>query len=108
MSSPALPILEVKPPWQACVMVCRKCPKRGGGKKRDAKRFLSELRDAVRERFGKKRSRVIEVGCLDLCPKGRITVALGSPAGPLRVLLAEPSASPESILAALEGAPVRP
>lgn len=85
-------------------MVCRKCPKRGGGKKREARRFASALRDAMRARFGKKRARVVEVGCLDLCPKGRITIALAANDAPLRVVLALPGSSPEHILAALEPA----
>lgn len=79
-------------------MVCRKCPKRGGIGKRDAKRFLAALRDAVKARFGKKHARVVEVGCLDLCPKRRIAVLVASPDAPMRVVLAAPSAAPLALL----------
>jgi predicted metal-binding protein len=89
----------IKAPWQACVLVCRKCSKKAGGKQ--GKRFGRNLRNALRERLGKKASRLVEVGCLDLCPKGRIVVGLTSHAAPLTLLLARPDTPPEDVLAAL-------
>lgn len=107
MSTHGKAAIRLDAPWQLCVLVCRKCPRRGGGKKRDRKRFISSIRDRLRERFGKKRARVIEVGCLDLCPKGRITVAVTGKAAPLRVLLVEPDQT-EAVLAACDEENERP
>lgn len=97
MPKPSLPL--VKPPWQACVLVCRKCAKKAGGKQ--GKRFAKNLREALRIRFGKKGSRVVEVGCLDLCPKGRIVIGLTSASAPLKLILASADTPPEEVIEAL-------
>lgn len=101
---PSLP--TVKPPWQACAFVCRKCSKKVGGKQ--GKRFARNLREALRSRFGKKGSRVVEVGCLDLCPKDRIVVGITSATAPLKLILASAESPPDQILEALMPSVVAP
>jgi predicted metal-binding protein len=73
------PIKRVGAGWAELVLVCRRCSKRLGGgfgpdgKQRLAKALRREIGLAAK---GKKARRqhvgVIEVGCLDVCPKGAV------------------------------------
>lgn len=63
---------SARAPWSQVIVVCRKCALRAG-----RKRFAKELKGAVKSEGGGKTTRVVEVGCLDLCPKRRLTVATG-------------------------------
>ncbi len=67
---------RVRSDWSEIVLVCRKCSKRlGGGFGQDGEEALAKsLRRSI---GGKKKGRkapvgIIEVGCLDVCPKGAI------------------------------------
>jgi len=70
------PIKQVRSAWQDIVLVCRKCSKRldGGFGKKGEESLAKSLR---RSTGGRKKGRkgpigVIEVDCLDICPKGAV------------------------------------
>ena len=63
--------------WRGAVLVCRKCSKKlKGGFGPDGKQPIAKaLRKALDGGKGRKaRMGIIEVGCLDICPKGAVTV----------------------------------
>lgn len=63
-------------PWSEVLFVCSKCARRND---RDAELPLRKwLKRELAERGLKKQVRVVEAGCLDLCPKKGVTLALGS------------------------------
>lgn len=68
---------RVKARWSNTVLVCRKCSKKvKGGFGPDGDKPLSKaLRKHLQLGKGRKASAgIIEVGCLDVCPKGAVTV----------------------------------
>jgi len=84
MSKP--PAIEVTPtPWREIVLVCRKCTRRldGGFGKKHREPLRGELKTALRSAGRRREVRVIEIGCLGLCPKGAVTVAIASRPGEL-------------------------
>jgi predicted metal-binding protein len=61
----------IKPPWkQAAVFVCRECSGNADGNLR------KWLKVRLKEDGLKKDVRVVSVGCLDVCPKRRVTVVV--------------------------------
>ena len=81
-------IITARGPWREILLVCRKCGgklKGGFGPKRK-----DELPDAFREllrQAGRRREvRILEVGCLGVCPKGGITVMQGTRPGEMLVV----------------------
>lgn len=77
---------QVKADWRDVVLVCRKCSKKldGGfgadGEETLAKALRKSLANPDRTGFGRNKPRrreiaVLEVGCLDICPK-KAVVAL--------------------------------
>ena len=64
------PIQVARPPWSGLVAVCGKCARKAG-----RKRLTKELKHAAKASGIVSRTRFIEVGCLDLCPKRRLVVA---------------------------------
>ena len=75
-----------KPPWTDLVLVCRKCVRKAG-----ARSFRKELKGALRRAGFGARVRLAETSCLDLCPKRRIVLALGSDLAARRILVASPN-----------------
>jgi predicted metal-binding protein len=68
------------PAWDAVLLVCRECRKRGNGPREPKpKQFLHALKHSVREQ--RPRPRVLLTSCLGLCPKRATAVARvgGSP-----------------------------
>ncbi len=67
--------------WQDAILVCRKCSKKlGGGFGPDGKTPLAK---ALRQHWGLKKGRkaargIVEVGCLDICPKRAVVVIAAS------------------------------
>ncbi len=84
MSKP-LTIEATATPWREIVLVCRKCTRRldGGFGKKHREPLRSELKTALRAAGRRREVRVIEIGCLGLCPKGAVTVAIASRPGEL-------------------------
>ena len=76
------PIKRVKADWSEVVLVCRKCSKKlDGGFGDDGDQKLAKaLRKAIGAKGkGRKASAaVIEVDCLDVCPKGAVVTVRAS------------------------------
>lgn len=75
---------RVRAEWRDVVLVCRKCSKKldGGFGPKGDKRLAKVLRKALAEPGARAKGRkaavgVIEVGCLDICPKGAVTTIRG-------------------------------
>jgi predicted metal-binding protein len=67
--------------WKTAVLVCRKCSKKlhGGFGPKGDERLAKALRRQLKLGKGRKAAAgVIEVDCLDICPKGAVTVINGS------------------------------
>ena len=85
---------RVKADWRDVVLVCRKCSKKlhGGfgpdGDERFAKALRRSLDDGeMRKPKALRRAvAVIEVGCLDVCPKRAVVVVKGSDPGSLHLV----------------------
>lgn len=95
---------RVKSNWSDVILVCRKCSKKlDGGFGPDGDEKLSKLlRKEVNRQAGGKGHKgrkaplgVIEVGCLDICPKGAVvTVRAGAP----REWVVVPRATPAPVV----------
>ncbi len=71
-------VRRVRTRWRNAVLVCRKCSKKlkqGGFGPDGDKPLAKALRKHLGLRKGPKAAAgIVEVGCLDLCPKGAVTV----------------------------------
>ncbi len=77
-------IKQVKADWADVVLVCRKCSKKleGGFGKKGEDTLAKGLRKALGAKGKSRKSplAVIEVGCLDICPKDAVvTLNAGAP-----------------------------
>jgi len=68
---------HVRSDWRGAILVCRKCGKKLGGG--FGPKGRTGLAKALRKEIGGGKGRkakmgVIEVGCLDICPKDAVTV----------------------------------
>ena len=69
-------------PWQQVALVCGKCSRKlRGGFGRKGKRDLAEvIKDAAKATGRRRAVRVLEVGCLGLCPKRAVSaIGMGQP-----------------------------
>lgn len=80
-------------PWQQVALVCGKCSRklRGGFGKKGKQDLASVLKDAAKAAGRRRALRVLEVGCLGLCPKHAVS--------------ALSSAQPDQVLAVPAGTP---
>lgn len=60
--------------WEDVLFVCGECRERSDG---DAVPLRKWLKRELKAAGLKKRFRVVECGCLDLCPRHGVTLALG-------------------------------
>lgn len=74
-------------PWQDLVLLCRKCggKLKGGFGDEGRDDLRSALRDGLREAGRRRDFRVVETGCLGICPKGGVVALRGSDPG--RILI---------------------
>jgi predicted metal-binding protein len=85
MASDERPIRRVRADWTETVLVCRKCTRKlDGGFGKDGTAKLAKL--LRKELNGKAKGRkarvgVVEVGCLDVCPKQAVTVVRAATPG---------------------------
>jgi predicted metal-binding protein len=89
---------RVRAGWSNAVLVCRKCSKKvGGGFGPDGDKALAKaLRKHLRLGKGRKAGAgILEVGCLDVCPKGAVTVVDTS--HPDRWLIVHPGANLDAL-----------
>lgn len=100
-------IITATGPWSELLLVCRKCgDKLDGGYGPKRKDDLPDAFKEVLRTLGRRRDvRILEVGCLGVCPKGGVTVMHGAKPGEMLVV-------PEGLdlmqLAARLGAPTLP
>ncbi len=97
-------IPAVQAPWRNVALVCGKCSRKlqgGFGKKR--KQSLAQvLKGALKEAGRRRELRVMEVGCLGLCPKRAVSTVTS--AQPAHVLAIPEGTDPALILARLSPA----
>jgi len=97
-------ISMVQAPWRNVAMVCGKCSRKlkgGFGKKR--KQDLAQvLKGALKEAGRRRELRVVEVGCLGLCPKRAISVVTS--AQPAYFMAVPEGTDPALVLARLSPA----
>ena len=101
-----MPGVQAKPSkWGPIALVCKKCGKKlHGGFGTKGKHALADTLSATLKQGGRRRAiRVVESGCLGICPKGAVALALND-----RVLLVEPGTDPEAVIAAIAPAPPAP
>jgi predicted metal-binding protein len=102
------PIKRVRADWSEVVLVCRKCSKKldGGFGADGDQRLAKALRKAIgaKGKGRKARAAVIEVDCLDVCPKGAVVAVRASAPGDWAVV---PRGAPiQSVVERLGLAPV--
>ena len=80
-------IVTRQAPWQDIVVLCRKCGGKLDGGFGDQGRddLRSVLRDGLRDAGRKRDFRIVETGCLGICPKGGVAALRGSE--PDRILI---------------------
>ena len=90
---------DVAAPWAGIALVCRKCSKKlhGGFGHKGREKLSKELRAALKEAGHRRALRVIEVGCLGLCPKRAVTIAAEGG----RVLVVPEGATMDQVLPAV-------
>lgn len=68
---------QLAAPWEGVALVCRKCSRKlaGGFGLKGKHKLAKVLREALRAAGRRRALRVMEVGCLGLCPKRAVTVA---------------------------------
>lgn len=93
-------IERVQAPWEGVALVCRKCSKKlGGGFGPEDEKLAKALRRGLRAAGRRRALRVVEVGCLGLCPKRAVTVAVSSDPAALHAV--PRGTSVETMIAAL-------
>ncbi len=90
-------------PWQHVALVCGKCSRKlGGGFGKKGKHDLLEvLNDAAKAAGQRRAMRVMEVGCLKLCPKRAVSAV--SSVRPNEVVVVPAGAEGPAVLARLMG-----
>jgi predicted metal-binding protein len=94
-------ISTTQAPWREIAMVCGKCSRKldGGFGKKGKHGLADVLKDALKAAGRRREMRVVEVGCLGLCPKRAVTAV--SSARPGQVLAVPSGADMAQVLARL-------
>jgi predicted metal-binding protein len=84
------PIAVTRTRCQDIVLVCGKCTRKlhGGFGKKAKKNLADELRSELRDAGRKREVRVVETGCLSLCPKHAVTILCSRRPGELLAISA--------------------
>jgi hypothetical protein len=90
-------------PWSEVVLVCAKCAAKLGRGRKGKTELRGEIRHALKARGLGKRIRVVETGCLDLCPKDGQTIATGRELAKGRLAVFGSHASGEEVAERLFG-----
>lgn len=94
-------IRVLRPGWKQIAMVCKSCERRGKApKKFGAKQVGKALSRALRN-ARQPRTRIVQTGCLGLCPKKAIAVAAAAPGAALHVIAWHKVDDPQQALVAL-------
>jgi len=96
---------QVKAPWDAVALVCRKCGKKlGGGFGKKGRQDLSKVLRASLKASGRRRSmHLVPVECLGLCPKDAVSVV--GPGAPGHIVVVPAGADAERVIEALSPTP---
>lgn len=97
------PVQTARAPWSDVIVVCGKC-----ARKAKAKTFAKEVKRACKQLTPPRRVRVIESGCLDLCPKKRIALATADQLARRRLTVAAPDHADAAIKALLQDRTAEP
>jgi predicted metal-binding protein len=75
-------------PWRTVLLLCRKCGKKqkGGFGPKQKEPLRDELRQALRGAGRRRDVRIMEIGCLGICPKRGVTALNASRPGTLHVI----------------------
>ncbi len=98
-------ILTIVGAWRDILLICRKCSRKlDGGFGPDGTDTLPRaVKHALRTSGRRRDVRILEVGCLGVCPKNAVTVMHG--ADPARMLVIPEGLEPGLLLSRLDGAP---
>lgn len=98
-SEPA--IIATPAPWQHILLLCTKCSRKldGGFGKKGKHELMQVLRDALKATGQRRALRLVEVGCLGLCPKRAVTIV--SSARPTEMLAVPVGTDADAVLARL-------
>jgi predicted metal-binding protein len=96
---------EEPAPWTEVVLVCAKCAAKLGRGSKGKTELRGEIKQALKRRGLGHSVRVVETGCLDLCPKDGQTVATGRQMGQGRLSVFAPEADGERVVKVLFGRP---
>ena len=98
-------ILTVAGPWRDVLLICRKCSRKlDGGFGPDGTDTLPRaVKHALRGSGRRREVRVLEVGCLGVCPKDAVTVMHGTDPGTM--LVVPEGLEPGLLLSRLDGVP---
>jgi hypothetical protein len=88
-------------PWSEVVLVCAKCAAKLGRGRKGKTELRGEIRHALKARGLGKRVRVVETGCLDLCPKDGQTIATGRQLAKGRLAVFGPRADGDEVVEGL-------
>ncbi|GJD45208.1 hypothetical protein AFCDBAGC_3079 [Methylobacterium cerastii] len=96
--TPPPTVRTAKAKFSEVVAVCTKCAKRQGLSKRAIR---DRVKAGLKQGGSGAKLRVVETGCLGPCPKRLVAVATGASVAAGRILLIDPTASPDAIVALL-------
>ncbi|WP_407520212.1 (2Fe-2S) ferredoxin domain-containing protein [Methylobacterium oryzisoli] len=89
-------------PWSEIVVVCAKCAKRQGVR---AKAVRGDIKRELKRGQPGRKVRVVETGCLGLCPKRSLTFATTASLRAGRLIVVDPATAPDALVQALVPAP---
>ncbi len=94
---------SVDPPWQHVILICRKCTRKldGGFGSSGDESLRAELKRALGRAGMRRRFRVVETGCLAICPQDAVSVV--GPSSPAKVLVVPAGSDPAQVLAMMVG-----
>jgi predicted metal-binding protein len=75
-------------PWHEVIILCRKCGKKchGGFGPKRKETLRDTLRQALRDIGRRRQVRVMETGCLGICPKDGVTALNATSPGTIHVI----------------------
>jgi predicted metal-binding protein len=90
-------------PWSEVVLVCAKCAAKLGRGHKGKTELRGEIKHALKRRGLGHSVRVVETGCLDLCPKGGQTIATARRMSEGHLSVFAPEADGERVVKVLFG-----
>ncbi len=81
-------IITVRGSWRGVLLACRKCggKLKGGFGPKGKDGLPDALRQLLRETGRRQEMRILEIGCLGVCPKGGVVVMHGAQPGEMLVI----------------------